>query len=124
VRSNDFRFVFIDGCESANGDLCIAFGIEKKKVDFSYYNKKKMPTRAFLGWKYHEEYKDVTTGVFSTYHSAVVTTFFNKWINGEPLADAISESEAEKSPPYPYNNTPIIWGDQNMLRDPRDEPSP
>jgi hypothetical protein len=41
-----YRFVFLDGCNSADGNWCIAFGIERKKVPTAEYTKRGIPQRA------------------------------------------------------------------------------
>jgi hypothetical protein len=46
-----YRYVFIDGCNSANGDLDRAFGINgPKRYDISYYHKSGVRPAAFMGY--------------------------------------------------------------------------
>jgi hypothetical protein len=52
TNRHPFRFVFMDGCETAKGDLCLDFGIPKKQMtraDFLW--KRGLRPRAFVGWK-------------------------------------------------------------------------
>lgn len=46
-----YRFVFIDGCASAKGDLCTYFGIPKEKNMTPADFQNKGPVRAYVGWK-------------------------------------------------------------------------
>jgi hypothetical protein len=52
--SRPYRFVFLDGCKTANGDWPDAFGINKATNDLSYYssasNKRHVRPSAFMGW--------------------------------------------------------------------------
>jgi hypothetical protein len=50
-NQHPFRFVFIDGCNSAKGDLCTAFGIPKSQMTSQQMRDKGLEPRAFVGWK-------------------------------------------------------------------------
>ncbi len=76
---HSFRFAFLDGCNTANGDLCKAFGIPKiKKMTTNDFYNRGMRARAFVGWdKYH------TVGLahqaVNTTHTMLITNFFAAW---------------------------------------------
>ena len=51
TNRHGFRFVFIDGCSTAKGNLCEAFGIiRKKNLSSSYYDDAGLRRTAFVGW--------------------------------------------------------------------------
>ena len=51
-HDHPFRFVFLDGCNTAKGDLCNAFGIPKQKnMPNTAFVNKGLRYRAFVGWK-------------------------------------------------------------------------
>lgn len=50
-QGRPYRFVFLDGCNTAKGNLPEAFGIPKKEIPESdFRDKYKVLPRAFLGW--------------------------------------------------------------------------
>ena len=52
-----FRYVFLDGCNTANGNFPTKFGIPKKEhVPYSDYLENNMRPRAFSGWTDFTEY--------------------------------------------------------------------
>jgi hypothetical protein len=46
-----YHFVFLDGCETAKGTWCEAFGIEQKQTTTAAYQTNNVAPKAFLGWK-------------------------------------------------------------------------
>ena len=51
TNSHAYRFVFLDGCQTAKGNLCEAFGIiRKKNLPASYFDNAGLRRRAFVGW--------------------------------------------------------------------------
>jgi hypothetical protein len=88
-----YRYVFLDGCETAAGNLPLAFGIPKKKVmrlnDF--LNDGRRPC-AFMGWT-----KTKWIGFAGRYvwyqHINFVSHFQYEWIeNGRPLRQAVDNA--------------------------------
>jgi hypothetical protein len=49
--SHVYRFVFLDGCQTAAGDLPVDFGIGKRIMPQEVWNKAGLAPRSFLGWK-------------------------------------------------------------------------
>jgi len=46
-----FHYVFLDGCNTANGGFLTSFGIRKKEnVPIEAYQKNRLRTSAFSGW--------------------------------------------------------------------------
>ena len=84
-----YRFVFIDGCEGADGNLPFLFGVTNNRdPDLHPYQPGEMRPSAFMGFK-----GDVAVGVHNTgiylYHPNYVSWFFYEWVGqGDRLADA------------------------------------
>lgn len=68
IRYNRYRFVFLDGCDTADGDWPDAFSISKTNHDISYYqNHPKHPRPSvFVGW--HELIGGKGSGSHGVYH--------------------------------------------------------
>jgi hypothetical protein len=90
-----YRFVFLDGCKTAEGDFPPAFGIPKGSTTADdFILKRGIRPRAFLGWNKNVT---ITWGAFDQQHNMFIGSFFDKWANsahpitGQPLglADAI-----------------------------------
>jgi len=81
-----FRFVFIDGCESANGFFPEAFGIP-------IVIKNGYKSRAFMGWTVHAR-----NSLLNTDHRLFTERFWTRWVGDEdydkPLEQAILEAMA------------------------------
>ncbi len=81
-----FRFVFLDGCSTAEGEWPTAFAIPKKQMKISdFVNKRGIRPRAFMGWSHDKAYAADGTfqnpSVFEG-HSAYVQAFWNLWNPG------------------------------------------
>jgi hypothetical protein len=109
VCRHPYRFVFLDGCNTGDGDLCVAFGIERKKTTAAQYTQKGLPTRAFMGWWTSKAYITVGQGrQFDPDHYNFVVNFFSNWSNGAALQNAINQS-------LPSGFTaPRVWGDNQL----------
>ena len=91
-----YRFVFLDGCNTANGSLSKDFGIPNCSVSQDDWdNKYHLPPRAFLGWPWF------TGNTFSTLlgtispndHFIFVENFFGDWSSGQfPLQNALTQA--------------------------------
>ena len=79
TNGHPYRFVFIDGCKTAQGALPPAFGIPKGKVVLEEFLKRGLRPRAFLGWD-----KSVTldwADAFNQQHAEFIGRLFDKWAN-------------------------------------------
>jgi hypothetical protein len=101
TNMHPFRFVFLDGCNTADGDWPQTFGIPKKEgmVVTDFTGKRGIRPRAFMGWN---RTKVVGTRIISggglyPPHMDYVDKFWNYWGNGttglRPVKDAISEAK-------------------------------
>lgn len=112
-NAHPFRFVFIDGCNSAKGDLCTAFGIPKRQMTSAQMRAKGLQPRAFVGWG---TVKLVGLGgVFNYAHLEFMQRFWELWPMTNPktgrpytLQEALDKAYDEKAPPL--FTKPIIWG--------------
>jgi hypothetical protein len=102
-----YRFVFLDGCNSADGNWCIAFGIEQGKVPTAEYTKRGLQPRAFMGWTTVKAY--AIAGAFNNEHGKFVINVFSDWAtSGEALKTVI-----DRRIPAGFTR-PKIWGDDQL----------
>jgi hypothetical protein len=105
-----FHFVFLDGCSSAKGNWCEAFGIERVKTTQAGYTTNGLPPKAFLGWKKDMPY--AVGAAFSTEHRDFVIDFFGDWSAGAGntgLQAAINQNTRASFIPLIR-----IWGAQDL----------
>jgi hypothetical protein len=82
LNGHPYRFVFLDGCRSADGDLCKAFGISKGPVPLNEFVKKRgLRPRAFVGWN-NKVGIDVWGQAIDQRHLEFIPRFFNHWAHG------------------------------------------
>jgi hypothetical protein len=80
TNAHPFRFVFLDGCRTAAGDMCLAFGIPKQtKVPLATFANKGLRARAFCGWN-----EGVVVGFANAIsgHHNYIAEIFDNWVNG------------------------------------------
>ena len=91
TNRHGYRFVFLDGCETAKGDLALAFGIPKKTMTVADFADDGRRPCAFMGWTATK-----WIGIFNRVwydHINFVTWFKYEWIErGEPLNQAVSRA--------------------------------
>jgi hypothetical protein len=83
-----YKFVFIDGCLSGNGDWMRAFGILSDTMDYSAVGRK---NRAFMGWaKIQVEWLFTTTNGYTKFG----TEFWNDWVTDDTtqLQNAVQQA--------------------------------
>jgi hypothetical protein len=131
INFHPYRFVFLDGCNTANGNLPVDFGIPKKQMASTNMTAQYgIPARAFLGWK-SKTAKDVK-GALPATHQNFVSQFFTLWPTVNPntssvykLQDALDEA-AKPVPPPPgepgmgisgsdLNKRIVIYGCPDLL---------
>lgn len=87
TNAHPFRFVWLDGCHTAKGNLCEAFGIPKEQnVSTNRFIARGLRYRAFMGWNAGQLIG--VGGSFSTTHANFVGDFWDGWsgvnTNGQP----------------------------------------
>ena len=94
TNRHPFRFVFFDGCNTADGQWPQAFGIPKKEgmVITDFTQKRGIRPRAFMGWN---RKKVIGTGIISggslhPQHETYITAFWQNWANGMTVKAAIT----------------------------------
>lgn len=111
-----YRFVFLDSCNSANGNLCEAFGIHRVPANYwstsFYVNILKMKPRVFVGY---------TTAVNlpSTYdehmkNAHMLGQFLGSWRDGASINGIIVAAKANTQ--WPLSGSTITYGAWNLWR--------
>ncbi len=109
-----YRFVFLDGCNTANADLCIAFGIERKTIPMAAYRANSLWPRAFVGWK-SEKVAGLYQTIWNQSHGAFVSQFFSKWATGtSTLKDSIDYGRNHSGQPSGFTDYQI-YGSEDLL---------
>jgi Bacterial Ig domain/FlgD Ig-like domain len=106
-----YKFVFIDGCEAAQGDWSEAFGIKKAQVNYAFVGRK---NRAFMGWQHIV----IADFLFSIHYGNFTTGFWQYWTEDvtRTLADAVDLAFADEplvalSELKIYGNSGVTWGE-------------
>jgi hypothetical protein len=90
-NQHPYRFVFLDGCNTANGDWPLAFGIPKQRnmkiSDFT--DKRGLRPRAFLGWNKGKGYRYVNAGLLELNFEQWNGNFWTEWNARNDLTAAI-----------------------------------
>lgn len=91
-----YRFVFLDGCNTADGDWPQAFGIPKKRgmVITDFTEKRGIRPRAFMGWNRKKVVGTHTIAGNQLYtaHAQYIAAFWEYWTQppgNRPVRDAI-----------------------------------
>jgi hypothetical protein len=97
-----YRFVFLDGCNTANGNWPQAFGIPKQTgMTMNDFLKRGVRPRAFLGWNYPKQYTWVQQNEIETNFLQWNENFWAAWqsyYNNDPsqpygLWDAVQKAQ-------------------------------
>lgn len=103
-----FRFVFIDGCESANGWFPEAFGIPIE-IRNNY------KSRAFMGWTVHSR-----SALLNDDHRLFTERFWNRWVGDGDYTKILTTARFQALASTPSINvseirifcsTGLTWGD-------------
>lgn len=85
TNSHPYRFVFLDGCLTANGNFPQAFGIPKieNMVGTDFPQKRGIRQRAFMGW---DQTKIVGSlgAYWNANHSSLINGFYINWQTRDP----------------------------------------
>lgn len=103
VSVHPYRFVFLDGCDTAKGNLPEVFGIPKKVVsDADRNNKYGLFRRAFLGWTGSDAAS--VKGTMPINHKEFFERFFQLWSgqgSGQPAVNlGTALDQADQVPDY------------------------
>lgn len=111
--SRPYRFVWLDGCSSANGNWPGAFGVNKGTNDYSYYtnsvtNPKHRRPSAFVGWN------QVVGGqgwgsaqAFFNYRTEWMQDWYYYW-QSRTLVDALANASGSAN--WPPGGAGQLWG--------------
>ena len=116
-----YRFVFLDGCHTANGNLPTVFGIPKKIVsEDDWNNKYQLFPRAFLGWNCYSAASVEGTTINGS-HMVFFEGFWNAWCGDHnTLRDALNYADrvpnfwtGQPEPCYLANKI-TLYGDPDL----------
>jgi len=117
-QNHPYRFVFLDGCNTARGGLPMAFGIPNQVVpEDDWDSKYHLQPRAFLGWPWYTSWTLGTHGAIGMdeTHMSFVENFFGLWSgqgSGQPpLNLGTALDQADQVPNYdPFSSNPYKPG--------------
>jgi hypothetical protein len=98
-QQHPYRFVFLDGCNTARGNLPLAFGIPNKVVsDDDWNNKYHLQPRAFLGWSGYTAWslglvKNDPSVMDATRQQSTVQ-FWHLWSGYDPDSDSFDPAQS------------------------------
>jgi hypothetical protein len=97
ANSHVYRFVFLDGCQSAAGDLPVDFGIDKRVMPDNVWNKAGLPPRAFLGWSSYTGTAFKSDGTVIEDHTRMryMNNFWQNWGGDQGLQNALHNASAD-----------------------------
>ena len=106
TNRHGFRFVFLDGCESAKGQFPDAFGmVHKENLDFQYYYYAGERYSAFVGWNIEPAIGTLAGHTVNVYHWKFIQNFLYNWTSGAwpSVREALNHA----------GNGPLGWTDVN-----------
>jgi len=128
TNRHPYRFVYLDGCETADGNWPQVFGIPKKKgmaiTDFT--DKRGIRPRAFFGWNRIKIFSDVfVTGLLYPDFIQWRTTFWQSWSarnpDGSPKNNITAAATAADTNPNGVHNSAgggrVIYGASDLVID-------
>ncbi len=116
TNAHPYRFVFLDGCKTANGDMPTAFGVPKGNVPVTEFTQKRgIRPRAFVGWNKN---CTIAWGAFDQQHVTFLESFFDKWANArDPFGSPIGIRAAiQQANPTAWTQKPnlTVHGDEGL----------
>ncbi len=122
VNRHPYRFVFLDGCHTAEGNWPLAFGIEKQKNQhIGDFLKRGIRPRAFVGWNRAKPIGWLLQGTFNINHFNYISKFWQTWrgsnpTNGLPntLVDSIAAAQASLPNGSQDGNGITVYGAQDL----------
>jgi hypothetical protein len=118
-----YRFVFLDGCLSADGNWPQAFGVPKVEgmAASDFLDKRGVRPRAFMGWSRKKLAGLLGGYIFNTDHATYVSTFWSKWAerdgSGGPLRDIQAAIQQAKTAAPASSGGMKLYGANNLVID-------
>lgn len=123
-----YRYVFLDGCNTADGNWPQAFGIPKKKgmVITDFTQKRGVRPRAFMGWNRKKLFTNILGGSqLDDDHEAYIADFWDKWAarnpDGTPTRDVMGAIVAARTKSNGFPNSAggglVLYGAQDLVID-------
>ena len=114
VAEHPYRFVFMDTCNGANGNLCEAFGIHRwpgLSVG-NYVNLLKLKPRAFIGFRQTVPLPGTLNE--HLFNASMLAVFFGSWMDDVNLNGCINT--AKQDPNWPLHPSVQTYGAYNLHR--------
>ncbi len=122
-NQHPYRFVFLDGCDTAEGDWPLAFGIPKQEgmTINDFVNKRGLRPRAFMGWNRKKIIGWEGEGTMNQDHIDYIDAFWQTWITAPnnvptPLSRAVAQAGVEtiagttNTQPNPAAGGMVVYG--------------
>jgi hypothetical protein len=92
-----YRFVFLDGCQTAAGTLSALFGIPNMVVTNEVWAAAGLAPRSFLGWQSYTgtSFKSNGKPIYDNTRLRYMENFWNNWSGNQRLQDAIHAASAD-----------------------------
>lgn len=115
TNAHPFRFVFLDGCSTADGGMCSAFGIPKvQNMSAGKFANKGVRFRAFLGWN-NKQLIGFANSI-NTSHTQFVGEFYSKWGLPDDNGNFLNVRQAiTAAPSWSQKQYLIIYGYEGLL---------
>jgi hypothetical protein len=114
TNSHSFRFVFLDGCSTATGNLPEAFGmIHREDVDGGDYANASMRYSAFVGWPKDKMIGFLQGGGYvDTDHVSFIANIQTWMLLGQPIKQAISSAASASGGSFNADSLKVYgyWG--------------
>jgi hypothetical protein len=107
-----YRFVFLDGCNTAAGSLCTVFGIPQSEVTAGFFANTGTRSRAFLGAASSTRLPGSRDEHLQ--YAATLAAFFNEWMSGVAINGSLAR--AKQNAGWPLEDSYKIWGAVNLNR--------
>ena len=128
TNRHPYRFVYLDGCETADGRWPLVFGIPKQKgmVTTDFTNKRGIRPRAFFGWNRKKNFTDwFVTDLLDPDFQTWRDTFWKKWAErdnqGNPLRNIKQAATLADTNPNGSSNSAgggrVIYGAEDLVID-------
>jgi hypothetical protein len=115
-----YRFVFLDGCQTAAGTLPALFGVPNTPVTDDVWNKAGLPPRSFLGWQSYTgtSFKKDGTPIYDDTRLRYMENFWQDWAGNQRLQDAIHnaayDNESNGQRFCDYDNIITLYGSPTL----------
>jgi hypothetical protein len=111
-----FRFVFLDGCSTAAGNLPQSFGIlHRENVDSAFYIHANLRRSCFVGWTADKYIGFISGGIINTFHTSYIQYIQTDMsLNGADIGQALFYASLQPNMIYVNTTEFKIYGSQEV----------